>query len=1093
MTASRSRGRNGARATTAPTADLPGLAPALGWRSLGPFRGGRVVAVAGDPLHPQTFYFGSTGGGVWKTTSGGRYWENGSDGAFARASVGALAVAPSDPSVVYVGMGEATLRGNVAHGDGVYRSRDAGRSWQHLGLEATRHIGRVRIHPHDAQRVYVAALGHAHGPNAARGVYRTTDGGARWEQVLTHPQWPEAVGAHDLSLDPTTPSRLYAALWRVRRLPHALASGGDGCGLWRSLDGGDSWCEITHHPGLPKVPVGKMGIVASPARAGRVWAIIEAAGDDRGIYRSDDGGDTWEHLCSDRALTQRPWYYQHIHADPQDPETVWVLNVRLWRSTDGGRSFARLAVPHGDNHDLWIDPQNPQRLIEGNDGGACVSFDGGETWSSLYNQPTAELYHVTTDTQTPYRIYGAQQDNTTISLPSRSQNGAITLSDAREVGGGESGYIAVRPDDPNIVYAGSYQGYITRYDLRTGQRRDITIWPEHMMGWPAKDARYRFQWTFPIHLSPHDPHTLYVAGNHVFRSHDEGASWQVISPDLTRHDPERLGSSGGPVTKDNVGTEYYGTVFALAESPCQPGVLWAGSDDGLVHHSSDGGATWTEVTPPDLPPWALISLLEPSPHDPATAYLAATRYKLDDFAPYLYATDDAGRHWRRLTSGLPDDVFTRAIREDPVCRGLLYAGTETGVWVSPDGGARWQALQLNLPVVPIHDLVVHGSDLVVATHGRGCWVLDDLTPLRALAATTPSAAEDTAPARLFSPRPAIKFASDGGFGLSPIPGINFKHTGVEIVAYRQSTKPDGESEQKFLEAGENPHDGAYINYLLNDKPEGDITLSFHDAEGQEIRRFSSAETKTRRSFAGDLKRITGEQSREKDEPRVPKEAGLNRFYWDMRYPEAAPVEGYVTPSGVLAGPAAPPGRYQVRLTVGEQTQTAWFEVLVDPRVTVSPEDSRAQFELLLQIRDKISDVHRAISAIQSTRQQLADWERRANERRSRHRDDLARLSTALKERLRAIEEALIQTENDEDDDTLRFPIKLNIQLAVLYDVVGSAEAAPTQQSREVYAHLAARADEQLARMRGVFEGDLAALNALIRDAEIPAIVPSATQ
>jgi photosystem II stability/assembly factor-like uncharacterized protein len=1057
-----------------------GFGHALEWRGIGPFRGGRVVAVAGDPSEPLTFYFGSTGGGVWKTTDGGLFWENVSDGFFQRASVGGLAVAPSDPNVIYAGMGEATIRGNVSHGDGVYKSVDAGKTWTHLGLAETRNIGRVRVHPDNPDVVYVAALGHAHGPNRERGIFRSRDGGKTWEHVLFR---REDVGANELSLDPTNPRILYAAFWRARRLPHALDAGGDGCGIFRSTDGGDTWTDLTRKKGMPTGDVGKFGIVASPAKAGRVWAIVEAA--DGAVLRSDDGGETWERLCDDRGLRQRPWYYQHLHADPRDPKTVWVLNVRLWQSTDGGRTFARRAIPHGDNHDLWIDPRNPRRMIEGNDGGACVTFDGGETWSSIFNQPTAEFYHVTTDNQTPYRIYGAQQDNSTISVPSRSAYAAILPADYREIGGGESGYIAVRADDPNIVYAGSYQGYLSRFDARTNQRRDVTVWPEQMIGWPAKDSRYRFQWTFPILLSPHDPNVLYTTGNRVFRSTDEGASWETISPDLTRHDETRLQDSGGPVTLDNCGTEYYATIFALAESPVQSGLLWAGSDDGLVHVSRDHGQSWQNVTPKDLPEWALISIIEPSPHDAGTAYVAAHRYKLDDFQPYLFKTSDYGAHWTPITDGLPGDVFARAIREDSERRGLLFAGTETGIWVSFDDGQRWESLQLNLPVVPIHDLVIKGTDLIVATHGRSFWILDDLTPLRQMR----DEMRDTA-AHLFSPRPTIKVSSDsGGYGSPPVPGINYQHTGAWVAAYREIARPNGDTERAYLDAGQNPKDGVYVTYWLKEKPAGEVTLTFLDAEGREIKSFSSEEHKRPVGVTGDERVMTGEQKLEKTDPRVPTEPGMNRFVWDMRYPEAATVEGFVTRSGVLDGPSAPPGRYQARLSVAGQTLTAWLEIQPDPRVAATQADLEAQFALLLQIRDKVTEVHEAVGTLRGIRRQVEEWERRSAGLDAHEK--VARAASAITEQLSTIEDALIQVRAMEDDDTLRFPTKLNFKLADLYNVVASADAAPTRQAREVFADLAARADQQTQRLRAVLDADVKAFDALIRDAGIPAIARGA--
>ncbi|HEY6958812.1 MAG TPA: glycosyl hydrolase, partial [Candidatus Limnocylindria bacterium] len=655
---------------------VPGLLDKLEWRQAGPFRGGRVGAVAGDPRDRNTFYFGSTGGGIWKTQDSGLYWENVSDGFFKRASVGAIAVAQSDPNVIYVGMGESCIRGNVSHGDGVYRSTDAGKTWTHLGLERTRHIGKVRVHPSDADTVYVAALGHAHGANPERGVFRSQDGGRTWKRVLYR---GERSGAVDLSIDATNPRVIYATFWEAIRRPWELVSGGEGSGIFRSNDGGDTWKDLSRAKGLPKGILGKIGISASAAKPGRVYAVVEA--EDGAVYRSDDYGETWTKGSEDRNLRQRAWYYQHIYADPKDPETVWVLNVDAWRSSDGGKTFEQFSVPHGDNHDMWIDPNDPRRMIEGNDGGAVVTQNGGETWSSIYNQPTAEFYHVTTDTQTPYRIYGAQQDNTTITVPSRAAVSGITQVDTFAIGGGEAGYIAVRPDDPDVVFAGNYQGLITRFDRRTMQSRNVMVWPETSAGEGAIDVKYRFQWTCPIVLSPHDPNILYHTANRAFRSRDEGSSWEAISPDLTRNDPTKLGPSGGPITKDNTGAEYYCTIFAFAESPVQRGLLWAGSDDGLIHVSRDDGKTWKNVTPRGVGAWSLISMIEPSPHDAGTAYVATTRYKLDDFAPYLWKTKDGGRTWTKITNGIAPDDFTRVIREDPEKRGLLYAGTETGVYV----------------------------------------------------------------------------------------------------------------------------------------------------------------------------------------------------------------------------------------------------------------------------------------------------------------------------------------------------------------------------------------------------------------------------
>ena len=1054
----------------------------LQWRLIGPFRGGRVVAVAGDPVHTQVFYFGSTGGGIWKTTDGGIIWGNVSDGFFKRASVGAIAVSTSDPNVIYAGMGETTIRGNVSHGDGVYKSTDGGKTWTHLGLADTRNIAKVRIHPQNPDLVYVAALGHAHGPNPERGVYRSRDGGKTWEQILFR---SDKAGAIDLAMDPNNPRILYAAIWEAQRKPYTLISGGEDCGIFKSTDGGDSWTEITRKPGLPAGVLGKIGLAVSPAKEDRVWAIIDA--EDGALFRSNDGGENWERLSEDRNLWARPWYYQHIYADPKDPETIWALNVQCWKSVDGGRTFFEVQVPHGDNHDLWIDPHDPQRMIEGNDGGACVSFNGGASWSSIYNQPTAEMYHVTTDNQVPYRVYGAQQDNSTITVPSRSALAGITQSDIYDVGGGESGYIAVRPDDTNIVYAGNYLGYLTRYDHRSRQERNIAVWPELASGWGAKDQKYRFQWTFPILLSPHDPNVLYVTGNHVFRSTDEGNSWQIISPDLTRNDVTKMEASGGPPTRDNTGTECYCTIFAFAESPLKRGLFWAGSDDGLLHISQDGGETWRNITPPDLPEWALVSIIEPSPHDPATAYVAANRYKLDDFHPYLYKTNDYGATWTKITTGIAENDFTRAIREDPVRRGLLYAGTETGVHVSFDDGEHWQSLRLNLPAVPIHDLVIKDTDLVAATHGRSFWILDDITPLRYI-----SEQVQDAPVYLFKPRPAVRFITSWGYSRASAPGIFYRNTGDIMITARRELKPGGETVDRNLNAGENPPDGVLVYYFLKQKPEGEVKLTFLDAQGEQIKSFTSEQAQSQSPKAEDAppEAPDEEEDREKKDPRVPKEAGMNRFLWNTRYPDPKKVDGYVASEAVMAGPVTAPGTYHVQLAVADQTLTEAFEVQKDPRVPATQEDLDSQFKLLLKVRDKLSETHDAINTLRNIRQQVEDWEKRTRERKDH--EAVSSAARSLKEKLSPIEDELTQSRAKTRQDTMNFPAKLNGKLAWLAGVVASAQAAPTRQQYELYADLAGRIDVQIQRLQEIIDTDVAAFNGLMRESEMPAVIPIAT-
>ncbi len=1073
--------RSGPARTSAPA----GILDKLEWRQAGPFRGGRVGAVAGDPRDRNTFYFGSTGGGVWKTGDAGHYWDNVSDGFFKRASVGAIAVAQSDPNVIYVGMGESCIRGNVSHGDGVYRSTDAGKTWAHLGLERTRNIGKVRVHPNDPDTVYVAALGHAHGSNTERGVFRSRDGGKTWKRVLYR---GERAGAIDLSIDPNNARIIYATFWEAIRRPWELVSGGPGSGIFRSNDGGDTWTELTRAKGLPKGVLGKIGISASAARSGRVYAVVEA--EDGAVFRSDDFGESWVKGSEDRNLRQRAWYYQHIYADPKDPETVWVLNVDAWRSSDGGKTFEVMSVPHGDNHDMWIDPSDPGRMINGNDGGAVVTLNGGETWSTIYNQPTAEFYHVITDTQTPYRIYGSQQDNTTITIPSRSVTSGITGGDTFAIGGGEAGYIAVRPDDPNLVFAGNYQGLITRYDRRTGQSRNIMVWPEQTSGEGAIDVKYRFQWTCPIVLSPHDPNILYHTANRVFRTRDEGASWERISPDLTRNDPSKLGASGGPITKDNTGAEYYCTIFAFVESPVQRGVMWAGSDDGLIHVSRDEGKTWKNVTPRGVGAWSLISIIEASPHDAGTAYVATTRYKMDDFAPYLWKTKDYGRTWTKITAGIAADDFTRVIREDPERRGLLYAGTETGVYVSFDDGGRWQRLGGNLPAVPIHDLVIKDGELVLGTHGRSFWVLDDLSAIRELAS-------GVAGGRLhvFAPKPTVRYRVDMGFPQPPKIGKNYHMTGATMVTYRQIERPTGEKLRVNIDAGANPAPGVVLQYWLREKGRA-ATLSFHDARGKLIRQFKSAPpeaTASQPPLKTPAPSKTAEQGTASappsKDPQVATLAGLNRFIWNMRYPDAAKIEGeggtWEAFENQLAGPLVPPGTYTARLAVDGATVEAAFEIRKDPRVTSTQADLDAQFALASKVHQKLSETHATINAIRRLKKQIDLWESRAKEQGGASR--LVTAAGALRRKASAIEEELVQVKAKSRQDTLNYPAKVNAKLAGLLGSIGGADFAPTKGMRDVFDDLSRRVDAQLAKWNALADGDLAAFDALVRASSVPAV------
>ncbi|HEX8456867.1 MAG TPA: hypothetical protein VF656_06075 [Pyrinomonadaceae bacterium] len=1048
----------------------------LRWRSIGPFRGGRVTAVAGVASQPLVYYFGATGGGVWKTTDGGANWEPITDNSvFGTGSVGAIGICETDPNVVYVGMGESPVRGNVSHGDGVYKSMDAGKTWKRVGLEDTRQIGRVRVHPRNPDIVYVAALGHIFGGNEQRGVFRSKDGGKTWEKILYR---GNKAGAIDLTFDPTNANILYAGFWEVLRTPWSLESGGAGGGLFKSTDGGDTWTDITRNAGLPRALVGKVGITVSPVNPERIWAIVEA--EDGGVFRSDNGGQTWTKTNDQRNLRQRAWYYTRIYADTQNADTVYVLNTGFYKSNDGGRTFASISTPHGDNHDLWIAPNDAQRMINSNDGGANVSFNGGRTWSEQ-DQATAQFYRVVLDNQFPYNLYGAQQDNSTVRIASRTTDFGITERDWWDVGGGESGWIAPSPKDANIVFAGSYGGLITRYDHRTGQLKNVDVWPDNPMGAGAEAMKYRFQWNFPILFSPHEQNTLYTAGNILFKSTNEGQSWTAISPDLTRNDKTKQGSSGGPITKDNTSVEYYDTIFTVSESPVKAGVIWTGSDDGLVHVTRDGGAKWDNVTPKGMPEWIQINSIDASPNDAATAYFAATMYKLDDFRPYLYKTNDYGKTWKKITAGIPDNAFTRVIREDPSRRGLLYAGTETGLYVSFNDGESWQTLQLNLPIVPITDLAVHKGerDLVAATQGRSFWILDDLTVLHQLMDAGGNLAK--LETRLFKPEDPYRMQGGGG----------------------------GASLPATATVGSNPPNGAVVYYYLKTKPTTDVVLEFLDASGKTVRTFTAKAPAPQPSPAPGSAAVqtppeqpqaaSGEESSffaggaAGAGGRVTTDAGLNRFVWDMRHADAVRFPGMILWAGSVAGPRIVPGRYQVRLTADGKTYTETFEVRKDPRLSTTDADFARQLDLQLKIRDKLTDTHNAIISIREARTQINDLLKRVQ-----GQPNFKAISDAAKTlsgKLTAVEEELYQTKNQSSQDPLNFPIRLNNKLAALGGVVSSADSAPTEQSYAVYEDLTAKIDAQLQRLDAVMKTDLPAFNALVREQNIPAVIikPNAPQ
>jgi photosystem II stability/assembly factor-like uncharacterized protein len=1048
---------------------------ALKWREIGPFRGGRSVAVAGSSKRPYEYYFGTTGGGVFKTTDGGITWAPVTDKYFG-GTIGAIGISESNPDIVYVGAGEYPIRGNVSHGDGVFKSTDAGKTWTSVGLTDTRQISRVRVHPTNPDIVYVGAQGHVFGPSTERGVYKTTDGGKTWRRVLYR---NDSTGISDLVLDPNNPEIIYAAFWQAWRTPWQLVSGGAGSGIFKSTDGGEHWTEITRNPGLPQGVIGNIGLAVSPSNSNKVWAIVEA--DSGGVFRSSDGGATWTRTNSERRLRQRAWYYTRIFADPKDENSIYVLNTGMYRSTDNGKTFRPIQVPHGDNHDLWIASNDPQRMIESNDGGANVSFNGGRSWTEQ-DQATAQFYHVTTTNHFPYRVCGAQQDNSTLCGPSRKAGG-IDISDWYDVGGGESGYIAVRADSPDVVFAGSYGGLLTRKDIKNGFERDVNPWPNNPMGHDAADAKYRFQWTFPIVMSPHNPSRMYVGSSVIFQSDDEGQTFKAISPDLTRHDPRTLGSSGGPITKDQTSVEYYATVFTIAESPRTAGVIWAGSDDGLVNVTRDGGKTWKNVTPAGLPEWARISMIEPSHFATGTAYLAANRYQLDDMKPYLYKTNDYGATWTQITNGIPATEFTRVLREDPERAGMLYAGTERGVWISFNDGASWQSLRRNLPLVPIHDLAIKEGDLIAATHGRSFWILDDLSALRQL---HPETVRGTA--TLFKPRQVYRANFNGGGGTGAAGG----HP-----------------------SGANPANGAVVYYYLA-QPRQVVTMDFLDSRGKVIRSFTSNQDtrqaadsvradSIRTARNDSLRRAglppdTAQRSEARGEetppdegpirrpppPRVSNKAGLKVFAWNLRYPDASVFDNMILWAGSVAGPVVLPGTYTVRLNVGGQSYTQPFLVVKDPRSTATDADLKEQFDLLMRIRDKTSEANDAVKTIRSVKAQLSDRSQKITGSRAA---TFKQLATDLTSKLSAIEGEIYQVKNQSSQDPLNYPIKLNNKIAALAGVVGGIDAKPTSQSYTVFNDLSAQLDRQLTAMRGALI-TLPAINAGLKEAGLPPIVPS---
>jgi photosystem II stability/assembly factor-like uncharacterized protein len=1004
------------------------------WRLIGPFRGGRSLAVAGVASQPNTHYFGAVSGGVWKTTDGGITW----DPIFDKqniSSIGALAVADSDPNVLYVGTGEACIRGNISYGDGVYKSVDAGKTWKNIGLKDTRHIGAVIVHPTNPDVAFVAALGHAYGPNEERGIFRTRDGGKTWEKVL---YINDRTGGIDIVFDPQNPHVLFAAMWEGFRTPWNLNSGGDKSGLYRSGDDGSTWKRVEGN-GMPEGPLGRIGVSVSGGDSNVVYALIEAK--KGGLYRSDDGGEKWTLINEDHRFRQRAWYFTHVWADTKNPNSVYIANTGLFHSIDGGKEFDRLSAPHGDHHGLWIDPSNPNRMINANDGGATISVDGGKNWSTQNNQPTAQFYHVAADNDFPYRVYGAQQDNSTVGILTRSDRGFIDRPDWDPVGGGESGYIAVDPKDSNIIYAGSYFGYISRLDKRTNQTQNVMQWPDDPDGHNASGLKYRYTWTMPIVFSPHDG-SLYNAAQYVFRSNDGGHSWQTISPDLTRNDKSKQQDSGGPITRDQASIEFYDIIFTVAESPKQKGVIWAGTDDGLIQVTRDDGKSWSNVTPKALPEWALVSLIEASAHDAGTAYAAVDARKLDNQKPYIFKTTDFGKSWTQITSGIPDGAFVHAVREDPAHKGLLFAGTELGMYVSFDDGAHWQPLQLNLPNSPVHDMLIHNNDLVVATHGRAFWILDDISPLRQADASIVGS-----DAHLFAPATATRSRM-------------------------------GHTKRRRYAIGENPPDGAILYYYLKEEPKEPVKLEVLDSTGKVIRSYTSEEKKKEESSGG-------EWERDDPEDHIPAKAGLNQFAWDLRYQEPVKIPKAVYDEGEPAGPLVLPGKFQVRFTAGGKSTTQPIEVVLDPRVKTSAADLQKQFDMMLKLRDRQEELNKAILGIRDLRGQLLSLEKRLGAGDANKA--LVEQSVALRKKILEIEDALINSEAKASEDELHYPTKLNSKFGFLTAAVDSADAAPTEAESGVYELLNPQLEAQLNKWREATATDLAALNSALRSANVPLV------
>ncbi len=1000
------------------------------YRLIGPFRGGRSAAVGGSYKNKNTFYFGATGGGVWKSTDGGSNWNNISDKFFG-SSIGAVAVAPSDETIVYAAEGENSMRGNVSEGlGGMWRSEDGGKSWKNIGLKDGRHIIRIVIHPKNPDIVWVAVMGHLFGPNDERGIYKTTDGGKTWKRTLFI---NNQTGASDLVMEPGNPNVFYAGTWRLIRTPYSLESGGDGSGLWKSTDGGETWKNISTNKGLPKGAWGIVGVAVAPSNTDKIYSIIENK--DGGLYMSADGGETWTLTCSDNNIRQRAWYYTKVFVDPKNENRVYCPNVSFMRSNDGGRTFQSINTPHGDHHDLWIDPEDGNRMIVADDGGAQVSFDGGNNWSTYLNQPTVQVYRVSTDNAFPYRIMGGQQDNSAFRIKSRTYGSSITAADMENTAGSESGYVVADPLNYDITYGGNYMGSLQRLDHRTGESRAINVWPIDNMGAGAEAAKYRFQWNFPIFFSPHNPKKLYTAGNHLFSTEDEGKTWQMISPDLTTNDKKKQASSGGPITQDNTSVEYYCTIFTATESWVEKDLLWTGSDDGLIHVSKDGGKNWENVTPKDCPQAMMWNCIEVDPYKKGAAYFIGTRYKSDDFKPYIYKTEDYGKTWKLVVNGIPSLHFTRALRADRKKQGLLYAGTEYGMYISYDDGANWKSFQLNLPEVPITDLAIKNNDLIVGTQGRSIYILDDLTVVQQKNADILNKN-----LHLFNVNPAYRMPGGGrrgGGGFGPA------------------------APQRNV--GTNPSNGVLINFYMKSVTDSTkLSVDVMDKNRKTIKLFSTSSK----------------------ENKVDVNKGMNQFEWDMLYPVAERVEGLILWNGFVGGPKAAPGNYFAKIKSGNDSTEIPFTILADPNYKTTLAEYEDQFNHLITIRDKSSEIMKAIKNIREVRQQMNDFSARVG--KDLPKEVKTQIDTVNKQ-MTAVEDALHQTKAKSGQDVLNYPIKLDDKLSSIYNASAAGQSAPSKQTKDAYNELAPLIDEQLNKLKKIMSEDVVKLNQLIHEKTLPVI------